>query len=200
MKRFDSLDTIRDEIWRSLLESFESKEHTFRFPVIATVSNGEPRQRIVVLRNVYISSRTLLFHTDKRSQKVADIQRNPVVSWLFYDSRNRIQVRFESKAQIHDPESELHEDEWNATSVAERRIHAVKHAPGTPVSDPDEVWPEEIHHPSQKLQDIAVGKPNFRVITAEVSFIDWLQLHPEGEFRALFNWDGDSWKGTWACP
>ncbi|MDG5767738.1 pyridoxamine 5'-phosphate oxidase family protein [Balneolales bacterium ANBcel1] len=201
MKRFSSLEEIREDIWRSLLEARDyRKGHPFRFPVLATVSGGKPLQRMVVLRKVFVSSRIILFHTDRRSRKVLDMERCPDTSWLVYDSKNRIQLQMEGKAEIHAPDSELHADEWKHTTAAERRIYSVKYPPGTIVSDPDDVWPEAVRDSSTGMEEVNLGEPNFRVVTVEINRMDWLQLHPEGEFRAGFKWEDNTWKSYWRCP
>ena len=200
MKLMESLEEIREDIWRSLMESVDTKGLAFRHPVIATVSGSKPLQRTVVLRNVFISNRTLLFHTDKRSRKVRDLTENPNLSWLFYDARFRIQLHMRSVAQIHGPDSELYEDEWNSTDVAERRMYCVTESPGTMVDDPMGVWPDHFRKPSLSPEDTSAGKSNFRVVSAEVDHMDWLQLHPEAEHRAMFEWKEGQWNSSWVCP
>ncbi len=200
MKWMGSLEEIKEDIWRNLLAAVDKKNTAFRHPVVATISDGIPVQRTVVLRNIFISNRTLLFHTDRRSLKVRDLEANPHLSWLFYDDRSRVQLHIRSVAQIHDAGSELHENEWNSTEAAEQRMYCVTEPPGTPVEDPMEVWPEKFRKPSLTLDDTSMGKANFRVVSAEVDHMDWLQLHPEGEYRAIFEWKDDRWQGNWVCP
>ncbi len=200
MKLLETLEEIREDIWINLLESVDQQGNAFRYPVIATISGDEPLQRTVVLRNTYVSNRTLLIHTDKRSRKIDDLSNNPALSWLFYDPRRRIQLHMKSTATIHEPGSELHENEWNATDDSERRMYSVKHPPGTAVDKPTDVWPGQIWNPATRNKQIALSKPHFRVVTAEIYHMDWLQLHPEGEFRAIFEWKEGAWTETWACP
>ena len=200
MQLITSLEEIREQTWRFLSEAVGKKGHPFRYPVIGTISGGRPLQRTVVLRSLFVTGRTLLFHSDSRSRKVSDLRINSHLSWLFYDGGNRVQLHFESRAELHEPDTELHENEWNNMAIPERRIYCVNHAPGTPINKPQEAWPEEILNSPVTQEDVAAGKANFRVITAELTQLDWLQLHPEGEQRAIFNWENDQWKGSWVCP
>lgn len=200
MQLLESLEDVRHEIWKSLLEAVDAKGHEFRYPVIATVSDGLPLQRTVVLRNLFVSSRTLLFHTDSRSRKIQDLKNNPHLNWLFYDSTRRIQIQLHSRAIIHDAGTELHENEWSSTSLPERLIYFVANAPGTPIEHPDKIWLDQIGKSPGEPEDVDVGKPFFRVVTAEVDTMDWLQLYTEHVYRAIFQWDGDRWEGSWVRP
>lgn len=197
MKLITSLEEVLDHTWRNLSEGVGKKGHPFHYPVISTISRDKPLQRTIVLRSLFVTGRTLLLHTDTRSRKVSDLRVNPRMSWLFYDHSTRVQLHFESRCELHEPGSELNENEWNKLVPGERRIYCVKHAPGTPILEPHQAWPDEILSKPLSEDDVAAGKKNFCVITAELIKLDWLQLHPEGEYRAHFHWKDDEWTGSW---
>jgi general stress protein 26 len=43
---------------------------------------------------------SLVIYTDKRTQKIKDIQNNSEFSALFYDSKKLLQIRIEGKAEL----------------------------------------------------------------------------------------------------
>lgn len=70
----DTPDEIRQRIWRELGRASLDRHHAWRTPVLATTAcDGNANARTVVLRRADASLGTLLFFTDQRSGKVADI-------------------------------------------------------------------------------------------------------------------------------
>ena len=49
-------------------------------------------------------------------------------------------------------------------------------------------------------EDVADGRSRFAVVRAVVERIDWLHTHPEGHYRALFEWNDDAFDGNWVVP
>jgi len=49
---------------------------------------------------------------------------------------------------------------------------------------------------------VAEGRPYFAVIRTVIDEVDWLHLHPEGHYRAQFQFhpDADRFEGTWVVP
>ena len=86
-------------------------------PSVATLGlDGRPRIRTVVLRDFDEGAGTLRFHTDRRSEKVSELARDPRIGVHFYDEaakvpRGDVQMALAqvSKiyAKIHDAESDM---------------------------------------------------------------------------------------------
>ncbi|MDI6400647.1 pyridoxamine 5'-phosphate oxidase family protein [Balneolaceae bacterium ANBcel3] len=186
-------EEVYEDIWRSLKESVKKKSHPFRYPTVATRHKEVVLQRMVVLRNLFISSRTLLFHTDKRSRKVLDIKEYPWISMLFYDPNRRIQLQLEGEATLHEVGSELHNDEWMDTTMPERLRYSRINSPGTPLDSTEEAQ-------EGNTLDEARAKKNLVVVSLETELMDWLNLHPEGERRILFQWRENEWQKKPVSP
>ena len=83
--------------WRQSLKASQSKEGKLasnRWIQIANVSkNNQPRLRTVVFRG-WLDSTTMLFYTDKRSEKYIDLESNKYIEvlWLFFKTKS--QYRF----------------------------------------------------------------------------------------------------------
>src|SRR6476661_8671088 len=101
-----TLDNILADCWQRLTLGISSAKHPFHSATIATINNGIPELRTVVLRGVIPSEQALIFHTDIRSPKVNQIKKNNNISWLFYDQKERIQLRINALAYIHHQDEE----------------------------------------------------------------------------------------------
>ena len=92
-----------------LHDGVSSSNHPFRLLTVATIGVDDlPNARLVVLRNFVQSTRTLEFHTDVRSPKVAQLRRNPHVCLLFYDPVVRFQLRIAATAQLYNNDDTAH--------------------------------------------------------------------------------------------
>lgn len=117
-----SLDALLASIWKSLENGARSRHHPFHTGVIATVSDDAPQARTVVLRKVMAETRTLIFHTDQRSQKISELTKNPNISWLFYDTTERVQLRLSGVANLHHTDT-LADIQWQNTKLTSRRCY-----------------------------------------------------------------------------
>lgn len=90
------LETAKAELFRSNAD----RKHPFRFFFLAT-SGSYPELRTVVQRQVDPNLQ-VLFYTDSRSPKVAQMQQQPEVSALFWHPKKQLQVRLKGAAQFID--------------------------------------------------------------------------------------------------
>jgi pyridoxine/pyridoxamine 5'-phosphate oxidase len=75
--RIDSLPLIEVACWHTLAEAAAERTHEWRMLVLATVDGDRASARTVMLREVDRESRELVFFTDSRSPKVAQIALHP---------------------------------------------------------------------------------------------------------------------------
>lgn len=157
--------------------------HPYRWPVVSTVAaDGGPDGRIVVLRRFDPAARLLVFHTDVRSPKVADLRRDPRCGWLFYDPDDRLQVRFRTHAEIHHADA-LSRREFDALSPFTRAGYGSVGVPGA-----DEAIDAPFDYPPQPPADEAVAFGHFTAVACVIERADVLELHPTGHRRAVFDW------------
>ena len=77
---YDDLDGSCAHAWALLARGVKDRRSPFHTPGLATVSPEElPEIRTVVLRGCDPQTRNLRFHTDTRSAKIADMQKQPQV-------------------------------------------------------------------------------------------------------------------------
>lgn len=192
------LDGILVSIWNSLEEGAKKRNHRFHTGVIATIHEGEPEARTVVLRKAIPQQRVLIFHTDKRSKKSEAISANPKISWLFYDTNERVQLRLAAVARLHQ-ESEFADEQWKNTQLMSRRCY-LSLPPSTVITEPHSGLLEPFIDRTPTLEESEAGRENFMMVETKIYRIDWLWLNATGHRRAKFEWNGDELSSSWIVP
>lgn len=176
--RLDSLGAIEAACWRELGQAATDRSHEWRVMALATVDGNEPDARSVVLREVDAAERTLMFFTDSRSPKVAQIEAQPVALLLAWSQRLSWQLRLKVQLGVETDGLEV-SSRWarlKLTPAAQDYLSPL--APGSLV----DTW----------VPDRA-SRGHFAVVTATVTSLDWLELHAEGHRRARFDAEGARW-------
>jgi hypothetical protein len=179
---------ILKKIWKHLDLGMLEREHPFHTPVLGTIGDDAmPQLRVVVLRRFWRKNpRGLVFHAHVGSPKIAEIENNPRVSWLFYHPQERFQVRVKGTASVH-REGDLHEEQWLATEFFSRRCY-VGEAPSQISEKPTSGLPEDLTERAPTEEESEAGKANFVVIFSTIDELDCLELNVKGHRRSLFNW------------
>ena len=165
------LTTLPKAIWDELQRAQNDRQHPWRTPVLASVdSDGLPRARTVVLRDVCSRSQTLQFFTDSRSPKVSQLKIAPKVQLVFWSPVLQWQLRVSADVQIATSGEDV-ETAWQQVKLGPARQDYL-----SPLSPGDEL---------PKDARIKLGEEHhLAVLTASVNHIDWLSLHPDGHQRA----------------
>lgn len=191
---YDSLDGSLAEAWRRLARGAADRRSGFHTPMVATLGHDDrPRARVVVLRAADPSLWSLRFHTDRRSEKFAELRADPRIGLTGYDAGAKIQIRIEGSASLHTGDS-VADAAWSGSRDMSRACYGVVPGPGQGLSTgAGFALPE--HAP-----EIAAGRENFCAVTIEVKSLEWLYLAIAGHRRALFRRDGASMDSTWLVP
>jgi pyridoxamine 5'-phosphate oxidase len=174
--RIETLALIEARIWQELQQAAQQPGHEWRTPVLATVDGDVAQARTVVLREVDAPARELIFFTDARSAKVAQIRACPVGTLLFWSSRIGWQLRLRVQMEVQSSGLKV-SSRWarlKLTPAAQDYLSPLP--PGSPMAD--------------RLQPERASRNHFAVVTAKVLDTDWLELHAEGHRRARFGPDG----------
>ena len=174
-----------EEAKQELMNGHSKKRHPFRYFVLSTIENGKPRQRTVVLRKTVLDS-NLIFYTDKRTQKVKDLQINPEFSALFYHPKKLLQIRVEGKAELITNKEEI-ASYWHTVQQSSRKDYTTNKAPGTRIKNPDVVGydSEENYFCPVKLVPTS---------------IEYLRLKRPNHLRILFSKTDTDWSGEFLVP
>jgi len=187
-ERLHDLASIHAACWQGLARAAQTRDHPWRLLALATVADHGPEVaasaelRHVVLREVDTDARALLFFTDARSPKVAQLRRHPLATLLVWDPAPGWQLRL--RVQLSVATSGLAvSSRWARLKMSPAAHDYLSPLPpGTPVARPD---PER------------GSREHFAVVTAEVHALDWLELHADGHRRARFDASG---RGEWLTP
>jgi pyridoxamine 5'-phosphate oxidase len=184
------LDATLSEALRLLARGVADRRHGFHTPTLASIGlDGAPQARTVVLRAFDASARSLRFHTDARSAKVAELAAEPRASLHFYDSGAQVQIRAAGHVTLHAADA-LADSAWAGSREMSRMCYGIEPGPGTPIPAPPAA-----------PRDPASGRPVFRAALLHVRRLEWLWLAAAGHQRALFTWDeAGTPASTWLVP
>lgn len=185
--RFATLGSAEQWIWQKLGRACRDRRSAWRTPVLATVgSDGAPRARILVLRDVDRDGRQLILHSDARSGKMAELSASPLVALTFYDPREQLQLRVSGTATAAQSGPAV-DSAWARVPDAARRNYRTLAPPGAPTAN------------DAPLLD-GDGRWNFALIEIGVRRAEFLWLGPDRHRRGTFRWDGDDFSQCWLVP
>ncbi|RKR85522.1 pyridoxine/pyridoxamine 5'-phosphate oxidase [Mucilaginibacter gracilis] len=191
----DTLSEAFTQCWAKLLYGSIMADNALHTGTVGTLGTNGINLRTVVLRAIDPDKKQVIFYTDKRSAKMADIAEHPQLSWLFYDAAEKIQIRLSGQAVVH------HNDDialyhWENVSKAGRKSYMAIPAPSTGIANAS----NGLEYLAGNDVYTVTGYHNYAVIITCVNFIEWLSLKPTGHRRAQFKFTDDSWKGQWLVP
>lgn len=187
-----SLNGLLDGIWSRLGRGTAERNDSWHLAALATITNGQPAVRTVVLRAVDPAARTLAFFSDARANKIQQLLRRPRVEWLFYDPADRVQLRAQATAVVHhdDPVAEA---AWNAKPDLNYLHYLSPLPPGTGL-------PAFLPVADSFAKEHEIAFRNFAVVVTTVERFDWLILGDASHRRACFEWAGDHFDPRWMVP
>ncbi len=196
----ERLQAVLEQCWTLLAAGVASRKSPMHTPVVATVDDaGWPSQRVMVLRDAKRDTRHLRFHTDSRSAKIEDIQRQDKISILAYDPDSAVQLRITGLGHAQD-EGVVADAAWETSTLFARRCYMAEAAPGTLIAEPVSGLPKWIEGKMPTADQIEPVRANFAVLMIEITTIEWLHLANSGHRRAKFSFVNGDWFGNWMIP
>lgn len=176
--RLESLHMIERACWLELGHAARDRGHPWRVMTLATVDGERADARSVVLRDVDEAARQVIFYTDARSAKVAQLKARPQATlvgwWPLPGWQLRLRVTLSIASSGLDVSSR-----WARVKLSpSAQDYLAALPPGTPV---DRFQPER------------GSREHFAVVTARIDEMDWLELHEHGHRRARLAGDASSW-------
>jgi hypothetical protein len=167
------LQLIEEAIWDELQEAVSQRGHGWRHAVLATVdAQGRPDARTVVLRDVQMHAREIVFYTDARSPKVEDLRRQAQASLVLWSPELGWQLRIAAVCQVETSGLAVLSRWAKLKMTRAAQDYLAPQAPGSALPSPEPLERDTRAH--------------FAVVTASVQKMDWLELRPEGHRRAAF--------------
>ena len=179
ISRIDSLALIETQLWQELQRAAGQAGHDWRTMALATVEDNVAQARTVMLREADSAARELIFFTDARSPKVAQIQAQPVGTLLCWSSRISWQLRLRVHLEVQTAGLKV-SSRWarlKLTPAAQDYLSPLP--PGSPVAE--------------RYEPERASRSHFAVVTARALSTDWMELHADGHRRAHFGPGGARW-------
>lgn len=180
--RIQSLGLIYSACWLELQQAVLHGDHGFRQLALATVDGEAADVRTVLLRELGAEAKTLVFYTDARSPKVAQLRAHPRATLMTWHPRLGWQLRLRVALSV----------ETEGLAVSSRWVR-LKNTPAAF----DYLSPLPPGAPVERFELDHASREHFAVVSARVERVDWLELHPDGHRRAVFDADGN---GQWVVP
>ena len=180
--RLATLPEIETALWQELTRAVHDKHHEWRTVVLSTVGKVGNEltadARNVVLREVNASAKQLLIYTDARAEKAQQLRDHASGTVVMWSRRLGWQLRCRVKLSLEDSGLAV-TSRWETLKLSPAaQDYLSPLAPGAPLSSSASALSAR-HH--------------FAIITAEVTSIDWLELHREGHRRAVFGTQPAAW-------
>lgn len=188
VNRNDSLNDVFNNVSHELHRGALDRKHPFRYVNLSTMGQEGINTRLIVLRRVEVNL-DLIFFTDHRSQKVADLTANAHASLLCWHPGKKAQLIIKGTVTLHRQDT-LSEKYWSGISIEGRKAYGSALAPGAQVDRPDLAhdWPDQITN------------EHFCVMVFHPQQLEVLQLHKLSHYRAKYQLAQHDWLGCWLVP
>ena len=194
---YEDLKEIKKKIWSILDDAVTNRSSSFRIPVFMCGNQKDFDGRIVVLRKSDQDNNLLQFHSDIRSEKISKLKKNKNAAMLFYDKKEKIQVRIKVECIINHS-NEITKESWSKTGHMSRKCYLIDGRPGIESPTPTSGLKPELDSYEFTMEQSEEGYKNFSVIQCKIKSIEWLYLAAKGHRRARF--DIENKKDTWLIP
>ena len=194
---YEDLKEIKKKIWSILDDAVTNRSSSFRIPVFMCGNQKDLDGRIVVLRKSDQDNNLLQFHSDIRSEKISKLKNNKNAAMLFYDKKEKIQVRIKVECIINHS-NEITKESWSKTGHMSRKCYLVDNGPGIESPTPTSGLKPELDDFEFTMEQSEEGYKNFSVIQCKIKSIEWLYLAAKGHRRARFEVDNN--KEYWLVP
>ena len=194
---YENFKEIKKKIWSMLNNGVTDRSSQFRLPIFICGGQNDFDGRIVVLRKSDETNNLLQFHSDIRSDKIEKLKNNKNAVMLFYDKKEKIQLRIKVECTVHH-NNETTKESWSKTGHISRKCYLVDNGPGTISASPTSGLKPEFDNFEFTLEQSEEGYKNFTVIQCKIKSFEWLYLAAQGHRRAKFELDNN--KEYWLVP
>ena len=197
--QYETENEIQVKIWSMLEEGVLNRKSDFRTPIFISSNNDEPDGRVVVLRGADKNQYSLSFHSDYRSNKVNLLKENPKGALVFYDKKEKIQLRIKVDCTINF-KNNISKTAWKKTQQISRKCYLASLAPGTKLEEPGSSIDKKFEAFEYSFEESEMGEDNFCVVTCKIISIEWLYLSVKGHRRAKIYFDKQENHFNWLVP
>lgn len=174
-KTVSQLNELINKLKYDFSKATVDKKSEYKECVLSTLTkNNKPNSRTVIFRE-FSEDWILKIHSDLRSEKIEELKKNKNVCLLFYNKKEKIQVRITGKALIKKNDK----SSWNSLSDWSKKNYISNNKPGNKINSKD--LNKNIDIKNYMLEN---GIKNFCSISVKINEIDWLRLLRYKNIRA----------------
>jgi pyridoxamine 5'-phosphate oxidase len=199
MTEWNTLDEVVKNVWQMLGRAAVDKRSPWHSPTLCTRGTHYPNPRTVILRKVAKEQRQLTFHTDRRAEKVREIEQDPQISWHFWYPRKQIQLRLYGQAYLHF-DDEIADQAWKQLPLPSRTNYSPDLPPGEAIADYEAGIACRTSLDAATPDASENWRSAFGLGVTTIARMEWLWLARSGHRRAAFQWEGEGWQGEWLVP
>ncbi len=198
---YNDLPQTLEKAWLLLEDAARNRHSPMHTPVLVSCGKDHTaRARTVVLRDTVRTTRELHIHTDSRSAKVEELHRQPTCQVLTYHPDEKIQLRLDATAIIHQ-ENDVAREIWAQTPLSSRRCYLAQEVPGSSAGMPTSGLPTGLENRAAEAAESEAGFCYFAAVIIKVERLEWLYLAAQGHRRAQFDWAADgAVTNRWLVP
>jgi len=193
-----SLDDVLRQSWTALEHGAADRSSPWWTVTLFSAGADGANARTVVLRDVDHGGRRLTVYTDRRTQKMAELE--ATAGFVAYDPNSRVQLRGYGTPVPHNRDDRTRAV-WQGMTPWARRAYLRAPASGMPVPEPSAGLPPLKGGAAPTEEELAVGYDHFVVIDLVLHRLDWLLLTDDGNRAARFDWDdAGALTPSWRVP
>jgi len=194
------LPAIEADCWQRLTTAVLSYKDPFHNPVVANLNEHGVNMRTVVLRKADAAEKELFFHSDIRSGKWEELNASNNISWLFYSTAGKIQIRLAGTASLH-YNDEMADEAWAKSSMSSRKVYSGEAGPSSFSAMPTSGLPPQFDDADPTPEESEAGRKNFGIVAVRINWMEWVWLNSKGHRRAAFHYkDKRDFKASWLVP
>ena len=190
---------IYKKIDQLMTQALKDSSHPYRTFSLATVDMKTPSLRTVVLRDFSFDNNYFDCHSDLRSPKIKELNKNKKFSALFYSSEKKIQLRFKGTVEIFHQNS-ITKDRWDKITPSSKRCYMGPFNPSDSLEDYHPNIPDNVKFKNPSDKDSESGYKNFVIIRCHFDELDFLKLKFSGHKRCKFTFDNEDVSVCWVAP
>jgi len=190
---------IYKKIESLMSESLKDSSHPYRTFSLASIDEKMPNLRTVVLRDFSLEKNYFDCHSDLRSPKIKQLEKNKEFSALFYSYEEKIQLRFKGAVEIFYKNSTT-KQRWDNITPSSKRCYMGPYSPSDILEEYHPNIPDNVQFQDPTDQDSISGYNNFVIIRCHFYEIDFLKLKYSGHQRCKFTFDKENINVSWVAP
>ena len=165
-----------------LQDGVKNRDSLFHTLVMSSLCNGEIESRVMVLREFNEKNRTLRFHSDYRSNKIKELEKDNKTTVIGYDPNLKVQIRLIGETKVN-YRNEHTKKSWESSQSISKKCYSVKVGSSAQIENPKDV---DFDIKSINVED---GYKNFCTLNFNYNILEFLYLQRSGHRRCRFSWN-----------